>query len=109
MVGVYGEGVDIMVAIDRADVAEHIREFTDRFPERDPLDMAKAALRAMMLLVGLLPLEAQAKFIAPALLLADSAPDGIDGVMGIEVTIRKKGFQVEIFDLGNLETPRTVH
>lgn len=109
MVRVYGDGVNITVAIDRKDVAEVINNFTDHFPERDPVDMAKAALRAMMRWADWFPPHAHAKFIAPALLLADCAPDGIDGAMGVEVTIRKKGFLVEIFDLANLKTSRTLH
>ena len=109
MIGVYGKGVDITVAVDRKDVAEVINNFTQRFPARDPMAMAKAVLRAMTLWADWFPPEAQAKLIAPALVLADSAPNGIDGAMGIEVTIRKKGFLVEIFDLANLKTSRTVH
>ena len=53
--------------------------------------------------------HAQANLIAPALVLASSGPSGIDGAMGIEVTIRKKDFRVEIYDLDHLKTSKTVH
>ncbi len=109
MVGVYGDGVDILVAIDRADVPACIREFTDHFPKRDPVDMAQRTLRAMMLVVDELPPHAQAKLIAPALVLASSTPSGIDSAMAIEVTVSADDVQVEIYDLDHLETPETVH
>ena len=101
-----------------ADVAEVINDFTEHFSERDPLDMAKAALRVMTLWADWfpphaqangLPPHAQANLIAPALVLASSGPSGIDGAMGIEVTIRKKDFRVEIYDLDHLKTSKTVH
>ncbi len=109
MVGVYGEGVDILVALDHADVPACINEFTEHFSKRDPVDMAQRTLRAMMLVVDELPPHAQAKLIAPALVLVSSTPDGIDGAMAIEVTVREKDFLVEIFDLDNWKTSETVH
>ena len=67
------------------------------------------ALRAMMLVAGGLPPHAQSKRIGPALVLASSTPDGIDGAMAIEITVREKDFLVEIFDLDNWKMPETVH
>ena len=109
MIGVYGEGVDILVALDHADVPEVINNFTEYFSKRDPVDTAKKTLRAAMMLVGQLPPHAQANLIAPALVLASSTPSGIDGAMAIEITVSADDVQVEIYDLGNLETPMTVH
>ena len=109
MVGVYGEGVDILVALDHADVPEVINDFTDHFSQRDPVDTAKKTLRAAMLLVGKVPRHAQANLIAPALVLASSTPHGIDDAIAIEVTISADDVQVEIFDLGGLETSETIH
>ncbi|MCZ6606568.1 MAG: hypothetical protein O7A64_02700 [Alphaproteobacteria bacterium] len=113
MVGVYGAGaggpVDILVALDRESVPEVINEFTEYFSKRDPVDMAQRTLRAMMLVVDELPPHAQAKLIAPALVLASSTPSGIDGAMAIEITVSADDVQVEIYDLDHLETSETVH
>ena len=113
MVGVYGEGVSgsvsIMIAIDRKDVPACIRDFMNHFPKQDPVDMAEKALRVMVLIVNELPPHAQFSVVGPALVLASSTPDGIDGAMAVEVTVRENDFLVEIYDLDNWKTAETVH
>ncbi len=109
MVGVYGGGVDILVAIERKDVPACISGFTERCTKRDPVDMAQMALRAMMLVAGGHPPHAQFGVVAPALVLASSTPQGIDGAIAIEITVREKDFLVEIYDLDNWKTSETVH